>query len=147
MPDEKELAEQRIITEVVNRLIKESFGKGFYGNRYLSSCGGEFGGHLLVVDTPCHIIKIRPDIVWVHNYVGLGSRKFAGQFMEPDGSVIEVISRYEPQAREYAALFQQETGRAAGVEIMKTLDLIVVPHPTIADAVNRAGGLVGCKKR
>jgi len=90
---------------LVNKLVKKSFGRGFFGN------------HSPIIDPLC-ADQIRGNevdgiakrtwlpIPWLwENYV------CAGQFTSKDGSSLEVFPNYINKAKEYGALYKKETGK------------------------------------
>jgi hypothetical protein len=98
-------------TEMVNKLVEESFGRGWKGN-CLPSCS-ESGG---VVGTIVHTGLGVP--MYIAKNISFIFSRFliAGEFTEYDGSELTVFPEYLPQAQSYSKLYESLTGKTVGIQ-------------------------------
>ncbi|MBW2966953.1 hypothetical protein KY362_00545 [Candidatus Woesearchaeota archaeon] len=97
---------------LVNRLVEASFGKRFRADR----CRTEsvFSENVYAFHEPHDIIMFS----WFQIPLIWEPYTWAGRFKEPDGSSIEVFGRFEGEAREYARMYEAETGKGVEVKII-----------------------------
>ena len=103
-------------TSLVNRLVEQSFGKGWKGNCLPSQ--SDSGG---VVGTIVHTGLGVPMYIAKRKLLSIpllfDNFSVAGRFTREDGSKISVFQEYVKQAQLYSELYQLATGTPAEIEI------------------------------
>lgn len=104
-------------TDLVNRLVEQSFGRGWKGNCLPSQ--RESGG---VVGTIVHTGLGVPMYIAKRKLLSIplifDNFLIAGRFASEDGSRISIFPEYMQQAQLYSELYQSAIGKPAEIEIM-----------------------------
>jgi hypothetical protein len=100
---------------LVNLIIEQAFGKGFKGNYdYAYHSGGSIEG-LKEISRLCLIG--RKKFSYYASIGQLGNRYYGG-----DGSAIAIFQEHESEAKKYAELYRQNTGREVTIILTKKLN-------------------------
>ena len=91
---------------LINRLVKESFGKQFNANR-------DYDVDWETGDAEVEKTNYAKDIVKKSLFGFLVF--YAGEFQKSDGSKIEVFDSYEKNAIKYASLYEAATGKKVSI--------------------------------
>ena len=104
------------LVDTVNKLVEESFGKGWEGNCLPSH--SESGG---VVGTIVHRELQIPLYIAKKKSFIFSNFLIAGRFYNDDGSELTVFPEYFQQAQLYSKLYQSLTGKPVKIQIKEEL--------------------------
>lgn len=95
------------ITDIVNGLLKRSFGVGVSGDWEGKYPKNYFG-----------IGRTSDGLKYIGRNLGVYIKKM-GEFVDPSGAVLKVYPKYKKRAEEYAKLYKEKFGKDVTIELME----------------------------
>lgn len=113
--------------DLVNKLVKKSFGRMYNGDWHHSPPPCDMGGssrgdeleHISRRNIPATILLTAiPAPFPIFGFFAYPALKDVGCFKNQDGSELNVYEKFTPQAIKYARLYRKETGKEVKINIV-----------------------------